>query len=95
MYDDPKLSATTTIYPVSNSSSLTDVHSMAPDADTEKGEVSCKTNGASLTSYVVPVLDKGVKTALKKPTSPWVRFRVWYNPYRMVNAYLKARIRIY
>ena len=39
----------------------------------------------ALASYVVPVLDKGVKTALAKPASRLTRFRVWYNPYRMVS----------
>lgn len=43
---------------------------------------------AALAHYVVPVLEKGVKTALAKPTSPWVRFRVWYNPYRMVRLFI-------
>lgn len=41
----------------------------------------------ALARYVVPVLDKGVKTALAKPTSPWIRFRIWYNPYRMVSLF--------
>ena len=40
----------------------------------------------SLAKYVVPVLEKGVKTALSKPTSPWIRARIWYNPYRMVRS---------
>lgn len=56
------------------------------DADLEKDSSGYELDQAeaALAHYVVPVLEKGVKTALEKPTSPWVRFRVWYNPYRMV-----------
>ena len=39
----------------------------------------------SLARYVVPVLEKGVKTALAAPPSYFTRFRVWYNPYRQVS----------
>ena len=78
-----KLSVQASIYPVSSSSSLTDVA-----RDAEKCESSIALDESSLATYVVPVLEKGVKTALKKPTSGWVRFRVWYNPYRMVRPFL-------
>ena len=38
----------------------------------------------SLADYVVPVLQKGVKSALLAPPSKWTRFRIWYNIYRQV-----------
>ena len=40
---------------------------------------------APLAAYVVPVLEKGVKTALRHRVAPWVQFRVWYTPYRMAS----------
>jgi hypothetical protein len=49
---------------------------------TEKGE--SDNDGQNIAAYVVPVLDKGVKSALTKPVSRWTKFRVWYNPYRQV-----------
>ena len=61
--------------------------SCSRDLDVEKADGTIEVDEAelALAHYVVPVLEKGVKTALSKPTSPWVRFRVWYNPYRMVS----------
>jgi hypothetical protein len=41
-------------------------------------------NADILAHYVVPVLEKGVKSALTEPVSQWTKFRVWYNPYRQV-----------
>jgi len=38
----------------------------------------------TLSNYVVPVLQEGVKTALSAPPSTWTRFRIWYNLYRQV-----------
>lgn len=49
--------------------------------DTEKGE---RIYEEDLASYLVPALEKGRKNALLKPPSLWIKFRVWYNPYRMV-----------
>ena len=62
--------------------------SCSQDLDVEKADGRREVDEAemALAHYVVPVLEKGVKTALSKPTSPWVRFRVWYNPYRMVSS---------
>ncbi|KIP09347.1 hypothetical protein PHLGIDRAFT_67777 [Phlebiopsis gigantea 11061_1 CR5-6] len=37
----------------------------------------------ALARYLVPALEKGQKNARLKPPTPWIRFRVWYNPYRM------------
>ena len=71
----------------------TAVNSKAPslkDATTASiKEVAAENTGVldeqSLGTYVVPVLEKGVKTALSKPSSPWTIFRIWYNPYRLVS----------
>jgi hypothetical protein len=53
------------------------------EVDAEKGD-SFEDN--SLASYAVPVLEKGVKSALTKPVTRWTKFRVWYNPYRQVKS---------
>jgi hypothetical protein len=50
--------------------------------DAEKGYT--HSNPDISAHYVVPLLDKGVKSALTKPVSQWTKFRVWYNPYRQV-----------
>ncbi|KAJ3536261.1 hypothetical protein NM688_g6862 [Phlebia brevispora] len=52
------------------------------ELDVEKAE--SFDDNKSLASYIVPTLPKGVKTALSKPPSYFTRFRVWYNPYRMM-----------
>lgn len=78
-----KSSPSASIFPVSSSSSLATIPTSKADVDVEKSAVDCDEEGV-LSNYAVPVLEKGVKTALKGPTSPWVRFRVWYNPYRLV-----------
>ncbi|PSR84041.1 hypothetical protein PHLCEN_2v5543, partial [Hermanssonia centrifuga] len=54
------------------------------EVDTEKAERSLADDDKALAQYLVPTLPKGVKTARKKPASLWIRFRVWYNPYRML-----------
>ena len=83
---EDKAQASVSIQPV------TDSIDPAPNAfstssfDVEKQTNNCSTNDSTLATYIVPVLDKGVKTALRRPSSRWVRFRVWYNPYRMVRA---------
>jgi hypothetical protein len=51
--------------------------------DSEKGDEFSDEH--SLAAYVVPVLDKGVKSALTAPISRWTKFRIWYNPYRQVS----------
>jgi hypothetical protein len=50
--------------------------------DTREGYTYSKAD--LLAHYVVPVLEKGVKSALTEPVSQWTKFRVWYNPYRKV-----------
>ena len=54
------------------------------EVDAEKADGSIDDEKV-LARYIVPVLEKGVKTALAKPASRLTRFRVWYNPYRMVS----------
>lgn len=44
----------------------------------------------ALANYLVPALEKGQKNARLKPPSPWIRFRVWFNPYRMVHILLSC-----
>lgn len=56
--------------------------------DVEKG--SNRSSRDVLAEYIVPVLDKGAKSALTRPVSRWTKFRVWYNPYRQVSVSLKA-----
>ena len=41
----------------------------------------------ALARYLVPALEKGQKNARLKPPTLWIRFRVWYNPYRMVRRF--------
>ena len=52
--------------------------------DAEKADVSIFDDEKELANYIVPALEKGRKNALLKKPSLWIRFRVWYNPYRMV-----------
>ncbi|PSR79921.1 hypothetical protein PHLCEN_2v6822 [Hermanssonia centrifuga] len=52
--------------------------------DIEKTEDYLENDAQGLTHYVVPVLEKGVKTVRKEPPSAFIRFRIWYNPYRML-----------
>ncbi|KAF7792663.1 hypothetical protein EIP86_003760 [Pleurotus ostreatoroseus] len=50
--------------------------------DAEKAESTLEDDEKSLAHYIVPALPKGVKTA-RLSQSRWIRYRVWYNPYRM------------
>lgn len=84
-------SPATSVHPVSSSSSLTAIPTFQFNPDVEKAQEKCD-DERLLINYVVPVLEKGVKTALQKPTSPWVRFRIWFNPYRMVSHTVLARV---
>ena len=52
--------------------------------DMEKADPSLEDEDKALASYLVPTLPKGVKTARAEPASWLLRFRVWYNYYRMV-----------
>ena len=52
--------------------------------DAEKASISLEDEDKALAHYIVPALEKGVKTA-RLSQSWWIRFRVWYNPYRMVS----------
>lgn len=54
------------------------------EVDMEKADPTLEDDEKALAAYLVPTLPKGVKTARQKPASLWIRFRVWYNPYRMV-----------
>lgn len=51
--------------------------------DTEKAESTFEDDEKALAKYLVPALEKGQKNARLKPVSNWIKFRVWYNPYRM------------
>ncbi len=53
--------------------------------DLEKAEYAFDDDEKALAQYIVPVLEQGVKTALANPPSYFTRFRVWYNPYRLVS----------
>lgn len=53
--------------------------------DAEKAESTLEEEEKALAKYLVPALEKGQKNARLKPPSLWIRFRVWYNPYRMVS----------
>ncbi|KAI0785404.1 hypothetical protein BC629DRAFT_1593878 [Irpex lacteus] len=52
--------------------------------DSEKGNQSIFEDEKALAQYLVPALEKGVKNARLKPPTYWIKFRVWYNPYRML-----------
>lgn len=54
------------------------------EVDAEKADPTLEDDEKALAQYLVPTLQKGVKTARTKPASNWIKFRVWYNPYRMV-----------
>lgn len=69
--------------------------SRAPSVhDAEKAEGNILDDEKALAKYLVPALEKGRKNALLKKPTPWIRFRVWYNPYRMVRsiAFFSARV---
>ena len=51
--------------------------------DSERGDIF--EDEKHLAKYLVPALEKGVKNARLKPPTYWIKFRVWYNPYRMVS----------
>ena len=53
--------------------------------DMEKADQSLEDEEKALASYLVPTLPKGIKTGRKAPPGWLLRFRVWYNPYRMVS----------
>ena len=56
------------------------------NGDAEKAAISLEDEDKALAHYIVPALEKGVKTA-RLSQSWWIRFRVWYNPYRMVSGH--------
>ena len=53
--------------------------------DAERAESTLEDDDKALAGYIVPALEKGVKGA-RLSQSRWIRFRVWYNPYRIVSA---------
>ena len=73
-------------YPESESSSLKSSPAGSIRNDSEKANVSLEDEDKVLAYYLVPALEKGQKNARLKPPTLWIRFRVWYNPYRMVSA---------
>lgn len=74
-------STTTTVQAVSDSAKSSPAPSIR---DAEKAETTLEEEEKALARYLVPALEKGQKNARLKPPSLWIRFRVWYNPYRMV-----------
>lgn len=56
--------------------------------DAEKGRGVSGTiyasNALKQGEYPVPVLEKGIKSALTQPVSSMTKARIWYNPYRQV-----------
>ena len=82
LVSDSALEEVTSPSPVDTKASPTPTVS-CHEFDVEKAE-SFEDDSQSLARYVVPTLAKGVKTALSKPPNVFTRFRVWYNPYRMV-----------
>lgn len=53
--------------------------------DAEKADSTYAEDEKNLANYLVPALEKGQKNARLKPPTLWIRFRVWYNPYRIVS----------
>lgn len=70
--------------PESENSSLKSSPAGSIHGDAEKAHVSLEDEDKALAYYLVPALEKGQKNARLKPVNPWIKFRVWYNPYRMV-----------
>lgn len=52
-------------------------------SDAEKAESTLEDDEKALARYIVPALEKGIKTP-RLSQSRWIKFRVWYNPYRIV-----------
>ncbi|EKM53357.1 uncharacterized protein PHACADRAFT_259674 [Phanerochaete carnosa HHB-10118-sp] len=78
-----KNEVTTTVNPVDGSGSADG--SRAPSLSAaEKGERTLADDDRTLARYLVPTLEKGRKNALLKKPSLWTKFRVWYNPYRIM-----------
>lgn len=77
-----KAQVTATVHAVADSTKSSPAPSIR---DAEKAESTLEDEDKALAKYLVPALEKGQKNARLKPPSPWIRFRVWYNPYRMVS----------
>jgi hypothetical protein len=81
--DEKKAQVTATVEAINGEDS--NKSSPAPSIkDPEKAEGTLEDDEKALANYVVPALAKGQKNARLKPPTYWTRFRVWYNPYRMV-----------
>lgn len=78
-YDEKKGNQTTVAVSSAKGSPAGSIH------DSEKAEGTLEDDEKALSAYLVPALAKGQKNARLKPPSPWIKFRVWYNPYRMVS----------
>ncbi len=86
MSTSQKTTPTVSIHDVSETPSFVgSAASSVRNMDIEKTEDYLENDAQGLTHYVVPVLEKGVKTVRKEPPSAFIRFRIWYNPYRMVS----------
>ena len=80
--NDEKAQPVATIHSVSDSTKSSPTPSIN---DPEKAESTFEDDEKALARYLVPALEKGQKNARLKPPSLWIKFRVWYNPYRMVS----------
>ncbi|KIP03418.1 hypothetical protein PHLGIDRAFT_26137 [Phlebiopsis gigantea 11061_1 CR5-6] len=78
--NEKKTEVTATVHAVTDSNESTPTPSIH---DAEKGERTLEDDEKALARYLVPALEKGQKNARLKPPSLWIRFRVWYNPYRI------------
>lgn len=81
--NEKKAEVTTTVQAVTGSTESSPAPSIH---DAEKGERTLEDDEKALARYLVPALEKGQKNARLKPPSLWIKFRVWYNPYRIVSA---------
>lgn len=79
--DNEKSQPASTMHSVSDSTKSSPAPSIS---DPEKAESTFEDEEKALARYLVPALEKGQKNARLKPPSYWIKFRVWYNPYRMV-----------
>ena len=77
--------ATSTVTAVSTAPNSEKGTPAASIHDAERAESTLEDDDKALAGYIVPALEKGVKGA-RLSQSRWIRFRVWYNPYRIVSA---------
>ena len=87
--DNEKAQPAATVRSVSDSTKSSPAPSIR---DPEKAESTLDDDEKALARYLVPALEKGQKNARLQPPSLWIKFRVWYNPYRMVSILKPPRI---